>query len=53
MRLCIAQSTKQLYWDCREILARTKDFFYSIFKPEPTFLGDSIDITGNGEVTLD
>ena len=45
--------TKQLYWDCREILARTKDFFYSIFKPEPTFLGDSIDITGNGEVTLD
>ncbi len=45
--------TKQLYWDCREVLARTKDFFYSIFKPKPTYLGDSIDIAGNGEVTLD
>ena len=43
----------QFYWDCREILARTKDFFYSIFKPKPTYLGDTIDITGSGEVTLD
>ncbi len=45
--------TKQFYWDCREILARSKDFFYSLFKPEPTYLGDTIDIAGNGEVTLD
>ena len=44
---------KQFYWDCREVLARVKDFFYSIIKPEPTFLGDEIDIAGNGEVTLD
>lgn len=44
---------KQLYWDCREVLARTKDFFFSLFKPEPTYLGDTIDIAGNGEVTLD
>ena len=43
----------QLKWDLRELLARTKDFFFSIIKPEPTFLGDKIDITGNGEVTLD
>ncbi|SMC34746.1 protein SanA, affects membrane permeability for vancomycin [Oscillospiraceae bacterium] len=45
--------TKQFYWDCREILARSKDFFYSLFKPEPTYLGDTIDIAGSGEVTLD
>ena len=45
--------TKQVYWDLREVLARTKDFFYTIFKPEPTYLGDTIDIEGNGEVTLD
>jgi vancomycin permeability regulator SanA len=44
---------KQFVWDCREVLARTKDFFFSIFKPKPTYLGDTIDITGNGEVTLD
>lgn len=43
----------QLKWDARELLARSKDFFFSIFKPEPTYLGDTIDITGNGEVTLD
>jgi len=43
----------QLRWDIRELLARTKDFFFCMFKPEPTFLGDKIDITGNGEVTLD
>lgn len=37
----------------REFLARVKDFFYCIAKPEPTYLGDPIDITGDGRVTND
>lgn len=37
----------------REILARSKDFFISVFKPEPTFLGEKIPISGNGDVTND
>ena len=40
-------------WNVRELLARTKDFLFRIIKPEPTFLGDPIDIGGNGEVTRD
>lgn len=39
--------------DIREILARDKDFFTLIFKPEPTYLGDSIAVDGNGDVTND
>lgn len=39
--------------DMREILARVKDFFMGIFKPEPTYLGDAIPISGNGELTHD
>jgi vancomycin permeability regulator SanA len=30
--------------DIREAAARVKDFFYCIFKPEPTYLGEKIDI---------
>ena len=37
--------------ECREILARVKDFGTGILKPKPTYLGDPIDITGSGEVT--
>lgn len=37
--------------ECREILARIKDFGTGILKPKPTYLGDPIDITGSGEVT--
>ncbi|MBP5654016.1 MAG: YdcF family protein [Clostridiales bacterium] len=37
----------------REVLAMSKDFFFCIFRVKPTFLGDPIDIRGNGEVTLD
>lgn len=37
--------------ELREILARNKDFFYCLIKPEPTFLGDSIPIGGNGDLT--
>ena len=43
----------QLYRDIREILARVKDFGYTLIKPEPTFLGDSIPINGDGNITND
>ena len=41
----------QIGRDLREILARNKDFITSIFKPEPTYLGESIPINGNGDMT--
>lgn len=37
--------------DVREILARNKDLLSSIFRPEPTYLGDSIPINGDGDIT--
>ena len=43
----------QAYREVREILARDKDFFFAIFKPLPTFLGESIPVSGNGDVTND
>jgi len=39
--------------DIREILARNKDFVKVIFKPEPTYLGETIPISGDGNVTVD
>jgi len=39
--------------DIREILARNKDALISLFRPEPTYLGDPIDLSGNGNVTND
>ena len=39
--------------DVREVLARAKDFFMGIFKPEPTYLGETIPISGSGELTHD
>ena len=41
------------YREIREILARNKDFIKCIFKPKPTFLGDTIPISGSGDVTND
>lgn len=35
--------------DARELLARYKDFFKWIARPEPTYLGDPIPITGDGD----
>ena len=43
----------QNFRDIREVIARTKDFIYCIFKPLPTFLGDVIPITGSGDLTND
>ena len=43
----------QLYRELREILARNKDFIKSIYKPKSTYLGDSIPVSSNGNVTND
>ena len=39
--------------DLREILARDKDWFKCIIKPKPTYLGDTIPVSGNGDATND
>lgn len=41
------------YREIREILARNKDLIKCIFKPKPTYLGESIPISGNGDITND
>jgi SanA protein len=41
----------QNYREVREILARNKDFFTSIFKPKPTYLGDVIPVNGDGNAS--
>ena len=43
----------QLFREIREIFARNKDFVKCYFKPEPTFLGEKIPITENGDITND
>ena len=47
------QYSGQLSRDIREVLARVKDFGMSIFQPEPTYLGEAIPISGNGDLTHD
>jgi len=46
-RTYLGQSNRE----AREILARCKDFFKSVFKPEPTFLGEKIPLNGDGNIT--
>lgn len=43
----------QLIRDVREVLARVKDFGMAIVKPDPTYLGEAIPISGDGELTHD
>lgn len=43
----------QIKRDIREVLARCKDYAMCLFKPEPTYLGDSIPVSGNGDLTND
>lgn len=43
----------QFHRDVREILARVKDFGLCILKVKPTYLGEPIDIHGNGDLTND
>ena len=44
------------YWgqfmrDLREVLARNKDVLWCLLQPEPTFLGEAIPISGNGDLS--
>lgn len=39
--------------ELREILARNKDFVKCILKPNPTYLGETIPISGSGDFTND
>lgn len=42
------------YRETREKIARVKDFFYAaVFKPKPTYLGETIPIWGDGRDTRD
>lgn len=47
--LYIAQKTREI----REILARVKDFFKVIIEPKSTYLGETIPISGDGDLTND
>lgn len=43
----------QSYRDIREYAARVKDFLVCIVKPEPTYLGEAIPVSGDGDATND
>ena len=43
----------QFFREVREIIARNKDFFKVMLKPEPKYLGDIIPISGSGLKTRD
>ncbi len=45
--------TGQLARELRETVARCKDFAKVFFKPEPTYLGEEIPVSGNGDITND
>lgn len=45
--------TNQLSREIREIIARDKDFIKCIYKPKPTYLGETIPVSGNGDITND
>lgn len=47
------QYAGQNYRELREFAARIKDFFYVIIKPKPTYLGDTIPVYGDGDITND
>lgn len=47
------QYSGQFARDVREVLARIKDFGMTLFWPEPTYLGETIPISGSGELTHD
>ena len=43
----------QTFREAREILARNKDFVQVIFKIKPTYLGETIPVSGDGNITND
>lgn len=45
--------TGQTAREIREILARNKDFFTAMIQPKPTYLGETIPISGDGNLTND
>lgn len=45
--------TGQLKRDVREVVARCKDFVTCIIKSQPTYLGDPIPVSGDGNITND
>ena len=49
LRTYVGQSMRET----REIAARMKDFLWCLIKPEPTYLGEKIDLGGNADVTWD
>ena len=44
---------RQTYFDIREAAALVKDTVFCLVKPRPTYLGESIPIFGNGDLTND
>ncbi len=49
LRTYFGQPTRE----ARELLARTKDFVFTVAEPGPVVLGDAIDLAGSGDVTND
>lgn len=43
----------QMMREAREIIARCKDFVTTIIQPKPTYLGETIPVNGNGDITND
>lgn len=41
----------QILREAREVVARVKDFVFVRFEPEPTYLGDPVDLSGDGDST--
>ncbi len=41
----------QIIRDARELLARSKDFLYTLAKPLPTYLGEPVSLDADGNVT--
>ncbi|MPN30557.1 hypothetical protein SDC9_178028 [bioreactor metagenome] len=39
--------------EVREVLARNKDFFMAVLQPAPTYLGQAIPVSGDGDATND
>ncbi len=48
-----ASYARQPYYNLREVVARTKDYFCCLFKPQPKYLGEAISLEASGDVTND
>ncbi len=44
---------KKFFRETREIIARCKDFLWCAFDVKPTYLGEAIPVSGNGDATND